>query len=90
MYRFLKWPFVLKSAQDKFQRKTDCCYAGLRDVVAIVDDVLVCGKTGTEHDNNLKAALQRTRDIGIKLKDEKLDVGQSQAEYFGEVRSARP
>ena len=54
MYRFLKWPFVLKSAQDKFQRKTDCCYAGLRDVVAIVDDVLVCGKTGTEHDNNLK------------------------------------
>lgn len=59
MYRFLKLPFVLKSAQDKFQRKTDCSYAGLRDVVAIVDDVLVCGK-------NLKAVLQRTRDMGIK------------------------
>ena len=43
------------------------------------------GKTRAQHDNNLKAALQSTREMGIKLNDEKLDVGQSQVEYFGHV-----
>ena len=92
-YRFLRLPFGLKSAQDEFQRKIDYCYAGLRGVVAIVDDVLVYGKTRAEHDNNLKAALQHTREMGIKLNDEKLDVGQSQVEYFGTLcrwHQARP
>ena len=39
-YRFLRLPSGLKSAQDEFQRKIDYYYAGLRGVVAIVDDVL--------------------------------------------------
>lgn len=87
-YRFLRLPFGLKSAQDEFQRQIDYCYAGLKGVVAIVDAILMYGKTRTEHDNNLKAALQSTRELGIKLNDEKLDVGQSQVEYFGHLLSA--
>ena len=47
----------------------DYCYAGLRGVVAIVNDVLVYGKTRAVHDNNLKAALQSTREMGFKLND---------------------
>ncbi|XP_062610827.1 uncharacterized protein K02A2.6-like [Saccostrea cucullata] len=86
-YRFLRLPFGLKSAQDEFQRKIDYCYAGLKGVVAIVDDILVYGKTRAEHDSNLKAALQRTREMGIKLNDEKLDVGKTQVEYFGHLLS---
>ena len=73
-YRFLRLPFGLKSAQDEFQRKIDYCCVGLRGAVAIVNDVLVYGKTPAEHDYNLKAALQRTRQMGIKLNDEKLEV----------------
>jgi hypothetical protein len=86
-YRFRRLPFVLKSAQDEFQRQIDYCYAGLKGVVAIVE-ISVYGKTRTEHDINLQAAIQRTREIGIKLNDEKLDVGQSQVEYFGHLLSA--
>ena len=41
------------SAQDEFQRQIDYCYAGLKGVVAIVDEILVYGKTRTEHDANL-------------------------------------
>ena len=73
-YRFLRLPFGLKSAQVEFQCKIDYCYAGLRGAVAIVDDVLVNGKTRAEHDYNLKAALQRAGQMGIKLNDEKLEV----------------
>ena len=86
-YRFLRLPFGLKSSQDEFQRKVDECYAGLQGVVAIVDDVLVYGKTRDEHDQNLRAALQRSREKGIKLNDEKLKVGQSEVEYFGHILS---
>ena len=53
------------SAQDEFQYKIDNNYVNLRGVVAIVKDVLVYGKTRTEHDNNLKTSLQRTREMGI-------------------------
>lgn len=71
--------FCLKFAQDELQRKIDYCYAGLRCVVVIVDDVLVYGKTRAEHDKNLKSALPHTREMGIKLNDEKLDVGRSRS-----------
>ena len=39
-YSFLGLQFGLKTAQDEVQRKNDycTCYAGLRGVVAIVDD----------------------------------------------------
>ena len=67
------------SAQDRI-----FCYAGLRYAVAIVEN----GKTRAEHDYILKAALQRTREMDIKLHDEKFDVDQSQDEYYGHLLSA--
>ena len=61
-YRFLRLPFGISSAQDEFQRRVDETYEGLRGVAAIVDHILVFGKTREQHDNNLRAVLQRTRE----------------------------
>lgn len=44
-YRFLRLPFGIVSAQDKFQRRVDETYEGLRGVAGIVDDIVVFGKT---------------------------------------------
>ena len=68
-------PFGVKSAQDDFQRVIDESYEGLEGLAAIVDDILVYGKTREEHDSNLRAVLDRSRAVGIKLNDEKLEVG---------------
>lgn len=84
-YRFLRLPFGLKSSQDEFQRKTAECFSDLSGTVAIVDDTLVYGKTRQEHDSNLRAALQRARERGIKLNCDKLAVGHTEVEYFGHV-----
>ncbi|RXN04788.1 crumbs -like protein [Labeo rohita] len=70
-YKFLCLPFGLISAQDEFQRKTDETYERLNGVAAIVDNILVFGKTEEEHDANLRAMLMRTREKGVRLNPEK-------------------
>lgn len=61
-YRFFRLPFGIISAQDEFQRRVDETYEGLQGVTAIVDDVLIFGKTKAEHDQNLCAMLQHSRE----------------------------
>lgn len=82
-YRFLCLPFGLISAQDEFQRKIDETYEGLDGVAAIVDDILVFGKTKEEHDANLRAVLTRTREKGIRLNPDKSMICVPEVSYFG-------
>uniref|UniRef100_A0A1A8L2U7 Gypsy retrotransposon integrase-like protein 1 n=1 Tax=Nothobranchius pienaari TaxID=704102 RepID=A0A1A8L2U7_9TELE len=82
-YRFLHLPFGIISAQDIFQRKIDETYEGLNGVVAIVDDILVFGRTKEEHDDNLRAMLERTRERGVRLNPEKCVIGATEVSYFG-------
>jgi len=64
-YRFCCLPFGIVTAQDIFQQKIDEIYEGLPGVVAIVDDILVYGKTKEEHDHNLRRMLERSREKGV-------------------------
>jgi hypothetical protein len=63
---------------------------GLSGIVAIVDDILVLGCTQKEHDNNLRAVLERSREKGVKLNEDKLEVGVSELEYFGHIVTSIP
>lgn len=69
--RFKRLPFGIISAQDGFQRRVDETYEGLKDITAIVEDILVYGRTKEEHDANLHAMLERERERGIKLNEGK-------------------
>ena len=82
-YRFLRLPFGIKASQDEFQYHIDQCYEGLSGVQTIVDD-----RTRAEHDLNLRKVLQRSREKGIKLNADKLEVGLTEVHYFGNVLSA--
>eukprot|EP00105_Crassostrea_gigas_P044027 XP_019928175.1 PREDICTED: uncharacterized protein K02A2.6-like [Crassostrea gigas] len=84
-YRYLRLPFGLKSSQDEFQRKIDECYEGLDGVVALVDDLLVFGQTREEHDRNLRKVLIRSKERGVKLNKDKLEVGVTKVKYFGHL-----
>ena len=55
-YRYLRIPFGLNCSQDVFQQKIDETFEGMTGVTAIVDDILVFGKTRAEHDQNLRKA----------------------------------
>lgn len=86
-YRFLRLPFGIISAQDEFQRRVDETYEGLSGVAAIVDDVLVFGKTKLDHDRHLRAMLQRTRERGVRLNPDKCHICVSAVSYFGHTLS---
>ena len=53
-----------------------------------MDDNLVCGRTRSDHDENLRKVLQRSREKGMKLNIDKLEVGLTEVHYFGNVLSA--
>ena len=84
-YRFKRLPFGLVSSQDEFIRKIDECYEGLEGMTALVDDILVFGRTRAEHDTNLRNVLERSREKDVKLNNDKLEVGMTQVKYFGHL-----
>jgi len=87
-YRFLRLPFGLVSAQDEFQRKMDEAFEGIAGVTALVDDILITGKTREEHDANLQAVLQRAAEKNLKLNPDKITIAAEEVEYFGHIVSA--
>ena len=84
-YRYLRVPFGLNCSQDVFQRKIDETFEGMAGVTAIVDDILVFGKTRAEHDQNLRKVLTRAHERGIKLNADKLKIGVTEVRYFGNI-----
>ncbi len=80
--------FGISSAAEVFQDAVCQVLSGLKGVVNISDDILVFGKSEEQHDENLKAALQRLSDSGLTLNRAKCKLYKSSVEYFGHVFSA--
>ena len=72
LYRYLRLPMGIRSSQDIFQRKVDEMLEGLLGVTSICDDILVFGRTRTEHDSNLEKVLQKSRDSGLRFNPDKI------------------
>ena len=85
-YRYLRVPFGLNcSDEDVFQRKIDETFEGITGVTAIVDDILVFGKTRAEHDQNLRKVLTHAHERGIKLNADMVKIGVTEVRYFGNI-----
>ena len=82
-YRFLRMPFGLRMSQDIFQFKIDETYRDCLGAIGIADDVTVYGKNDKEHDLHLHETMERTRQAGIKLNDEKCDIKTKECNFFG-------
>ena len=54
-------------------------------VTAIVDDIVVFGKTRAEHDQDLRKVLTRAHERGIKLNADKVKIGVTEVCYFGNI-----
>lgn len=74
-YRYLRLPFAIKSSGDIFCQKVNEIFDGLPGIQALVNDILIYGKTEQEHDKNLTKALERAREKGIKFNPDKCIVG---------------
>ena len=72
-YEFKVMPFGLCNAPATFQRLMDMVLAGLQWTSCLVylDDVIVPGKTFSEHLNFLRDVFGRIREAGLKLQSTK-------------------
>ena len=56
----------------------DMAFEGINERKAFIDDMLVWGSSKEEPDQNLRKALERTREVGIKWNAEKCVFGAEQ------------
>ena len=86
-YRYLRLPFGISASiySDIFQMKIDEIFEGMPGVTAIVDDILIFGRTRKEHDSNLRNVLDRARNMGIRFNPDKMAISVKQIHFFGHV-----
>jgi transposase InsO family protein len=82
-YRYFRVPFGLKVSQDVFQYKIDETYQGCQGAIGIADDIVVYGKDDQDHDLNLHEAMERTRQAGLKLNQEKCMIKDRKCSFYG-------
>lgn len=84
-YRFTRLPFGIRSASEIYQRTISEMVRDLEGCEAIIDDILIWGKDRQEHDQRLKAVMNRIRDYNLKLSPEKCQFRKDHIAYVGHV-----
>ena len=81
--------FGLCNAPGTFQRLMDCVLAGLQwqSCLVYLDDVIILGRSFSEHLNNLRAVFDRLREAGLKLKTSKCTFYQKEVVFHGHIVS---
>jgi transposase InsO family protein len=83
LWQFKRCPFGLKNAVNYCMRVMKKVLYGLDGVLIYLDDLLIIGKTREEHDNRLKAVLERIRKHGLSLNSSKCKFSQTEVSYLG-------
>ena len=73
----------MSAAPAIFQRTIETLLQGLSNVTVYFDDILVTGKTDSEHLQNLSEVLTRLESAGLKLKRSKCTFMMTEIEYLG-------
>ena len=87
-FRWLRMPFGICSAPEEFQKRMNNTFENLKGTAVLADDLLVFGKgedmeTGTkDHDQNLRNALERARQIILMLNKEKMQLRLNEVPYI--------
>ena len=85
LFKYNRLCFGINTAPTIFQKTMDTILQGLPGVICYLDDVLVTGKTKSEHLANLKSVLERFSKFGIKLRLKKCKFMENSVEYLGHV-----
>ena len=90
-YRWKRMPFGICSAPEVFQRHMHQMIEGLQGVEVVADDFVTVGFGETlevathNHDQNIRAFLQRCVERGVKLNAEKVQLRLSKVPFIGHI-----
>ena len=82
-YRWCRLPFGTTVSSEVFQKHLLEALRGLPGIICIADDIVIYGKTLEEHDENLRKFFERCLETGIKLNNDKLDIGLKEVTFMG-------
>lgn len=83
---FKRLPFGISSGPEVFQREMTPILSEIPGVICDIDDVLISGKDQKEHDDRLRAVLQRMKEAGLTL-DEKCIFNVDTIKFLGHIIS---
>ncbi|XP_026326150.1 uncharacterized protein LOC113234842 [Hyposmocoma kahamanoa] len=87
-YQFLRLPFGINCASEVFHGKMRQLLEDLDGVDNFIDDIIVWGKTRSEHDERLGMLLERARTINLKFNKAKCRIGLKEVTYLGHIFDA--
>ena len=85
---FKRLPFGITSAPEFFQSLLNDMLKNREGCEAIMDDIIVYGKSAEEHEENLQNTFQVIMDLGLRLHKEKCEIKKNKLTYFEHVLSA--
>ena len=83
LFRFNRFVMGASPANQEFHEKFRIVRLDLQGVLQIEDDLLIYGRTQNEHNEPLRAVLQRLHQIGVTLRKEKCQWNQESVICFG-------
>nr|XP_006817021.1 PREDICTED: uncharacterized protein K02A2.6-like [Saccoglossus kowalevskii] len=89
LFRYKRLSFGINSAAEIFQKAVSDALQGIPGARNISDDIIVFGKEQTDHDDQLKAVLQRLRDNNITGNREKCEFSKSEITFYGHTFSSK-
>ena len=90
-YRWKRMPFGISSAPEVWQRRMREHIEGLKGVEVIADDFVIVGYGNTpaewqsDHDQNVRAFLDRCRERNLKPNEKKARLRQQQVPFIGHI-----
>jgi hypothetical protein len=87
-YCYMRMPFGITSAQEVFQKRMSQLLGDIVGVETDIDDVLVWGRTQSEHNERLEKVLKRCQECHITLNTDKCEFNIPSVKYIGHILSA--
>lgn len=90
-YEFNRMPFGLKNAPATFQRLMNTVLAGLQgiDCFVYLDDIVIYGKSLSEHNERLTKIFEKLRTHNLKLQVDKCEFLRKEVAYLGHIISEK-
>lgn len=83
LFRYKRLCFGINTAAEIAQHEVHKIIQGIEGTANVSDDIIIHGKTETEHDHRVKQVLQKLREAGATVNPKKCQFGVSEVVFMG-------
>lgn len=88
-FRYKRLNFGMNCASEIFQNVIERILAGIRGVKVFIDDILIFGSTMEEHDRALALVLDRLKEHGLTINENKCEYRRKEVTFMGHLLNGK-